>query len=112
MKPGDYRLIAGKPDASIVISFAGYFGALMAGAGTLLAKSGAGADFEHVAQVLKDTQTSRSALRKRAERFVVRNWKSIEAVGQALLRTGCLFEFQVANIVEPGSFPIVKAKAA
>ena len=72
-------------EAVIVELLAGRLGAARAGCPAALAESMACGDEEKVADLLQFTPRTRTALRRKALRFVEREWKAIAAVAQELL---------------------------
>ncbi len=89
-------------EAEIVELLAGYFGSVRAGCPAGWAKIGASSDSEKAARMLKQIGGKRPTFKKRAEQFVDREWKAIEAVARELLLYKTLDDYEVELIADVG----------
>jgi len=87
-------------EAVIVELLAGRLGAARAGCPAALAESMACGDEEKVADLLQFTPRTRTALRRKALRFVEREWKAIAAVAQELLEHGILDDVEIELLAD------------
>ena len=87
-------------EAVIVELLAGRLGAISAGCPTSAAKVAARSDDDKVADLLQFTPRTRSSLRKKAMRFVEREWKAISAVAQELLQHGTLDDVEIELVAD------------
>jgi ATP-dependent Zn protease len=87
-------------EAAIVELLAGYFGSVRAGCQRAKAKAGSWGDDKEAADLLELIGRKRSTFRRRAERFVEREWSAIVAVAQELLAHETLDMFEVSFIAD------------
>jgi hypothetical protein len=99
-RTGEYIPDVHVVEAVIVELLGGRLGAIGAGCPASAAKFGARSDDDKVADLLQFTPRTRSTLRKKAMRFVEREWKAISAVAQKLLQHGTLDDVEIELVAD------------
>lgn len=97
---GQLRYEAEVIDAYIIELLAGRYAEMRAGCPVRLSKLGASGDDEQVAEYFRHSKTSLAELRKRAARFVAREWKAISAVARELLDRDRLVAEEIEAIID------------